>query len=493
MATTPTVVLLPVWGAGHLTPMLEAGSRLLACRGDHVLSLTVLVMPPPSQQQAAEVDAHLLREEAAAAAGHGHAIRFVRLPAVDPPTDHQGPVEFVSRVVRLHLPHVRSALSGLGCRVAAILLDLFCTEMLDVARDLAIPSYIYFTCNAAALSFFLRLPSLCAEVDGEFAAMDGAVDLPGLPPVPSSALPVIVMDRTKPCCDWYAYHGRRFTDANGGVVVNTAADLEPRALAAVAAGRCCAPGVPPPKLYPVGPIISFDSSPSPPPGDECVRWLDAQPAGSVVFLCFGSGGYFTAAQAHAAARGLERSGHRFLWVLRGPPAAPGDRRPTDGDLDELLPDGFLDRTKHRGLVWPTTAPQKAVLAHAAVGGFVTHCGWNSVLEALWHGVPMAAWPRYAEQHLNAFALVADVGAAVAMEVDRDRDNFVEAAELERAVRALVGGEDEEGRKAREKAKEMMAVCRRAVEDGGSSAAALKRLCDDIVFNSKCTVEVKQSS
>ncbi|GJN10273.1 hypothetical protein PR202_ga28352 [Eleusine coracana subsp. coracana] len=485
---TPTVVLLPVWGAGHLTPMLEAGRRLLSCRGDRALSLTVLVMPPPSQQQAAEVEAHLRREEEA----HVN-VRFLRLPAVEPPTDHQGPVEFVSRVVRLHLPHVRAALSTLGSSVAAILLDLFCTETLDVARDLAIPSYIYFTCNAAALSFFLRLPALCAEVDGEFAAMDGAVDLPGLPPVPPSALPVIVMDRTKPCCDWYAYHGRRFTDADGGVVVNTAADLEPRALAAVAAGRCCAPGVPPPKLYPVGPVISFGPSP-PPPDDECMRWLDAQPPGSVAFLCFGSGGYFTAAQAHAAARGLERSGHRFLWVLRGPPASPPhDRRPTDGDLAELLPEGFLARTKHRGLVWPTTAPQKAVLAHGAVGGFVTHCGWNSVLEALWHGVPMATWPRYAEQHLNAFALVADVGAAVAMDVDRERDNFVEAAELERAVRALMGGESEEGRKAREKAKEMMAKCRRAVEDGGSSAAALKRLCDDIVFNSKCTVALKQSS
>ncbi|TVU04066.1 hypothetical protein EJB05_50355, partial [Eragrostis curvula] len=98
---------------------------------------------------------------------------------------------------------------------------------------------------------------------------------------------------------------------------------------------------------------------------------------------------------------------------------------------------------------------------------------------------MAPWPLYAEQHLNAFALVADSGAAVAMRVDRGKGNFVEAAELERAVRELMGGGGEEGRKAREKAAEMMAVCRKAVEDGGSSAVTLKRLVDEI--NSKCAV------
>ena len=80
--------------------------------------------------------------------------------------------------------------------------------------------------------------------------------------------------------------------------------------------------------------------------------------------------------------------------------------------------------------------------------------------------------------LNAFELVSVMGVAAAMQVDRRRDNFVEAAELERAVRALMGGA-EEGRKAREKAAEMKAACRKAVEEGGSSYAALERLRDAI--------------
>jgi hypothetical protein len=89
-------------------------------------------------------------------------------------------------------------------------------------------------------------------------------------------------------------------------------------------------------------------------------------------------------------------------------------------------------------------------------------------------VPLVPWPLYAEQHLNAFELVSDVGVAVAMEVDRKRNNYVEAADLERAVRCLMDG-SEEGRKARGKAAKMKAACRKAVEDGGSSYAALQRL------------------
>ncbi|KAJ1288046.1 hypothetical protein BS78_02G058600 [Paspalum vaginatum] len=472
MAATPTVVLLPVWGAGHLMPMLEAGKRLLLASGA-ALSVTVLVMRPPTEQLASEVEGHVrcAQEDAAAT---GPDIRFHRLPAVDPPADSGGPVEFCSRAVQLHAPHVRAAVSALESPVAALVLDLFCTPLIDVARELAVPAYVYFTCNAAALSFFLRLPALCEEVDGEFGDMGGAADIPGLPPVPPLALPTPVMEKTKPECAWYAYHGGRFVDADG-IVVNTAAELERGVLAAIAGGRATRRR-PAPALYPVGPVICFPEPADPPHG--CVRWLRDQPPASVVFLCFGSGGYFTAAQAREAARGLERSGHRFLWVLRGAPA-PGERSPSDADLAEMLPEGFLERTRGRGLVWPTTAPQKEILAQAAVGGFVTHCGWNSIMESLWFGVPMAPWPLYAEQHLNAFALVAGMGVAVAMEVDRRRGNFVEAAELERAVRVLMG-DGEEGRNAREKAAEMQAACRKAVAGDGSSTAALKRLSNDII-------------
>ncbi|KAM0880228.1 hypothetical protein ACQ4PT_033731 [Festuca glaucescens] len=131
------------------------------------------------------------------------------------------------------------------------------------------------------------------------------------------------------------------------------------------------------------------------------------------------------------------------------------------------------------MVWPTRAPQKEILAHTAVGGFVTPGGWNSVLESLWFGVPMVPWPLYAEQHLNALTLVASMGVAVAMKVDRKMNNFVEASELERAVKTLMDGDSNDGRKAQETATELKAMCRKAVEKGGSSYSALGRLSEEM--------------
>uniref|UniRef100_A0A0D3GSG5 Uncharacterized protein n=1 Tax=Oryza barthii TaxID=65489 RepID=A0A0D3GSG5_9ORYZ len=134
---------------------------------------------------------------------------------------------------------------------------------------------------------------------------------------------------------------------------------------------------------------------------------------------------------------------------------------------------------------PAWAPQKDILAHAAVGGFVTHCGWNSVLESLWFGVPMATWPLYGEQHLNAFEAVASMGVAVELRRTTAKDgdaarSLVEAAEVERAVRRLMAPQGGGSSEAREKAAEVSAACRKAVEEGGSSHAALQRLVREIV-------------
>ncbi|XP_047067193.1 anthocyanidin 3-O-glucosyltransferase 2-like [Lolium rigidum] len=474
MASRPTVVLIPLWGSGHFMSALEAGKGLLAAAGG-AFSLTVLVMHAPTQAKAAEVEGHVRREAAL-----GLDIRFLQLPAVEHPTDCVDPVEFASRYVELHTPHVKAAIAGLApsSRAAAVVVDLFFTALFDVAHELALPAYVYFASPAAFLALMLRLPALREELTGPgFAEMEGAVDVPGLPPVPPSYMPACLVKSKIPSYDAFEYHGRRFMEARG-VIVNTTVELESSVLAAIADGRCV-PGRPAPALHAIGPVIWFETKENDQRRHECVRWLDAQPPASVVLLCFGSMGSHDAAQVREIAAGLERSGHRFLWVLRGSPVA-GTRHPTDANLDELLPQGFLEATAGRGLVWPAWAPQREILSHAAVGGFVTHCGWNSVLESLWFGVPMVPWPLYGEQHLNAFELVAGVGVAVALEMDRKKGFFVQAAELERAVRNLMDGGSEEGRKARAKVSETSAEFRRAVGDGGSSCTALQRLVGEIL-------------
>ncbi|KAL6656577.1 hypothetical protein ACP70R_004357 [Stipagrostis hirtigluma subsp. patula] len=465
-----TIVFLPYWASGHFMSMIESGKRMLGSSGG-ALSLTVLVMQAPTQAKASEVEEHVRREAAS-----GLDIRFLRLPAVEPPTDYVAVEEFNFRYIQLHERQVAEAIAGLASPVAAIAVDLFCTPLLDVAREVAVPRYVYFASTGAFLALMLRLPALRGELlaAGPGEAED-TVDVPGLPPVPRPYMPACLASTKAKNYECFEYYGRRFMEASG-IIVNSSVELEGGVLAAIADGRCV-PGRPAPPVHAIGPVIWFAAREEPHP-HKCVRWLDAQPPASVVLLCFGSGGFFDEAQVAEVAAGLERSGHRFLWVLRGAPAA-GSRHPTDADLDAALPVGFLESTKDRGLVWPAWAPQKEILAHPAVGGFVTHCGWNSVLESLWHGVPMVPWPLYGEQHLNAFELVAGMGVAVRLkEMDGGRF-FVEAAELERAVRGLMGG-TAEGREAREKAAEAKAACRRAVAEGGSSHAALRKLVREIV-------------
>ncbi|KAF8700321.1 hypothetical protein HU200_034253 [Digitaria exilis] len=466
-----TILFVPCWESGHFMSMVTAGKRMLDASGG-ALSLTVLVMRAPTAAKASEVDGHVRRE----AASGGLAIRFLNLPAVEPPTDYAASEEFNFRYIQRHAPHVEEAIAGLSSPVAAVVVDLFCTALLDVAAgELAVPRYVYFASTGAFLALMLRLPVLREHLN---ETTGGTVNVPGLPPVPMSYMPKCLTGSKIGNYEWFEHYGRRFMDTNA-IIINSSVELEGEVLAAITDGRCV-PGRPAPTIHAIGPVLWFAAAREQPQPHVCVQWLDTQPPGSVVFLCFGSKGFVDTAQVGEVAAGLERSGHRFLWVLRGPPVA-GSSLPTDADLDAMLPGGFVARTRGRGLVWPSWAPQKEVLAHPAVGGFVTHCGWNSTLESLWFGVPMVPWPLYGEQHLNAFELVRVMGVAVRLKDDMDggrAEPFVEAAELERAVRGVMGG-TEEGRKAREKAAEMKAACRNAVAEGGSSCVALRRLVSEI--------------
>lgn len=153
------------------------------------------------------------------------------------------------------------------------------------------------------------------------------------------------------------------------------------------------------------------------------------------------------------------------------------------NLEEILPKGFLDRTVEIGKIisW---APQVAVLKSPAIGAFVTHCGWNSILESLWFGVPMVAWPIYAEQQFNAFHMVEELCLAAEVRKEYRRDflagepEIVTAEEIERGIKCAM----EQDSKMRKRVMEMKDKLHVALVDGGSSNAALKKFVQDVVEN-----------
>ncbi|GLJ47404.1 hypothetical protein SUGI_1000440 [Cryptomeria japonica] len=196
---------------------------------------------------------------------------------------------------------------------------------------------------------------------------------------------------------------------------------------------------------------------------------------------FGSLGVFSREQITDLAIGLEASSHRFVWVLRG--YKSGDSSSLETDISQLLPEGFKSRTWDRGLVVLNWAPQVPVLSHPSTGGFLSHCGWNSTLESVCHGVPMIAWPLAAEQGMNKVTLVKQFN--VAIDLKMDNKGFVKREQVERSVRELMEGE--EGRKAREEMKELKDQAKMAAMEGGSTIKATARVAADL---SASTLTVK---
>ncbi|CAL5377411.1 unnamed protein product [Camellia sinensis] len=208
---------------------------------------------------------------------------------------------------------------------------------------------------------------------------------------------------------------------------------------------------------------------------ECLTWLASKKPNSVLYVCFGSLSNFSTAQLREIAMGLEASGQQFIWVVR-----------KEKTKEEWLPEGFEKQLEGRGLIIWGWAPQVLILDHEAIGGFMTHCGWNSVLEGLTAGVPLITWPLFAEQFSNE-KLVTDilkVGVAVGAQEwcqwPDDTKIYVKREDIEKAAAQLMVGEEAEEMRSRAHAQGDMA--KKAVAKGGSSYSDLSALIEEMKLN-----------
>ncbi|KAF8025516.1 hypothetical protein BT93_F2371 [Corymbia citriodora subsp. variegata] len=463
------IVLYTYPEIGHIISMVELG-KLILCRHSDRFSITVLLT-------VGFVDSPSISSYIDSISRSHPSISFRRLPpvSVDPANPPRSFIAVAFEFMRKNSANVRQSLQDISASstVRALIIDVFCTSALPTAKELNIPTYYFFTSGASALAAFLYFPRLFERSTKSFKDQDGVVlEFPGLPSLKAAQMPEAVLDQDDPAYGEIFYSCDQLAKADG-ILVNTFEALEPKAVELIASG-VCVPDAPTPPVYCIGPLIADESSRA---GDstvggqqDCLSWLDKQPRKSVVFLCFGSRGRFSAEQIKEVAIGLEKSSHRFLWVVKNPSGQQGGSG--DVDLEALMPEGFLERTKERGLVVRSWAPQVAVLRKEAVGGFVTHCGWNSVLEAVAAGVALVAWPLYAEQHMNRNHLVHLMEMAISVE-QRDGDRFVSGDEVERAVRELM--ESDSGRELREKSWAMREKAAEALGGSGSSTEALAKL------------------
>ncbi|XP_071732503.1 anthocyanidin 3-O-glucosyltransferase 2-like [Rutidosis leptorrhynchoides] len=470
--TVAKLIFIPDPGVGHIMSTIEV-AKLLVNR-DHRLSITILIIKPPTSDFGSAITTHiesLVKKTM-------DRISFIELPQDDtlPVWDSKAPFTFYEEFIKSHCKYVRHIVADMisqpgSCRVSGFVIDMFCTSMMDVANEFNIPTYVFFTSNAAFLGFYLYVQRLVNDQNQdvvELSHSDTEIAIQGfVTPVPTKVFWPIV--RTKEGLEYVLSSALKLGQAKA-IMVNSFLELETHAF------KSLSDDISIPSVYPVGPILNLEGG-----DDDIITWLDSQPPSSVVFLCFGSKGCFDEIQVKEIAHALEQSGHRFLWSLRRPPSDQTSKVPGEyEDPRVVLPEGFLERTVGIGKVigW---APQVTVLAHRAVGGFVSHCGWNSLLESLWFGVPTATWPIYAEQHMNAFEMVAELGLAVEITLDYENDlcnakadKFVVPAQvIESSIRKVM--EDNE---LRAKVKEMCEKSRAAVVEGGSSYASVGRLIQD---------------
>ena len=216
------------------------------------------------------------------------------------------------------------------------------------------------------------------------------------------------------------------------------------------------------KVWAVGPLDQttiFENR------DKCLilEWLDKQEPYSVLYMSFGTTVTLSNEEIKELAIGLEHSKVKFIWVLRDADKAnifsnEEERRPQ-------LPNGFEERMKGMGMVVREWVPQVNVLRHPAIGGFMSHCGWNSCVESLTMGVPVVAWPMHSDQPFNAVLItkLLKVGVAV-MEWGQRDESLVTSLMISRAVRKLM--DSKEGDEIRKRAEEMGNAVKRSVTEGG---------------------------
>ncbi|KAL4645031.1 hypothetical protein ACB092_02G207100 [Castanea dentata] len=417
MSSKPHATLLSSPGLWHLIPVLELGKRLVT---HHNFQVTVLVI-----------------------------------------ASHSSPAE--SQVIESAMPAFRSSISAMNSRLTILIADLFGTEFFPIADEFQMLKYVYIASNAWFLAMFVYSPILDKEVEGEYEDQKEPFIIPGCRSLRPHNVIEAMQDRNN---QQYHEHIRTGIEIplGDGILLNIWEDLEPTTLAALRDESLLGQVAKVP-IYTVGPLkrsIGSISSTS-----QLFEWLDKQPSESVIYVSFGSGGSLSYEQTIELAWGLEMSQQRFIWVVR-PPATKGADAAFftvgsgENDVSEYLSQGFLSRTHKLGVVVPMWAPQVDFLSHDS----------NSTIESITNGVPMIAWPLYAEQRMNATLLNEEFGVAVRSKVLPTKE-VVGREEIETMVRKIM----ESLNVIRARVKQLKCDAEKALSEGCSSYNQLSQVKD----------------
>ncbi|VVB04605.1 unnamed protein product [Arabis nemorensis] len=434
------IVLVPLPLQGHITPMMQLG-QALNLKG---FSITV------AQGEFDQV----------CSSQHFPGFQFVTIPESIPVSQLErfGPVEFLIKLNKTSEASFKDCIAQLllqqGNDIACIIYDdlmYFCGA---AAKEFNLQSIIFSTTSASHKVCITVLSKLDAEkflIDMEDHKVQDMV-VENLHPVRYKDLPTSGMEPLERFIDLCTEKSNKRTAF--ALIVNTVTCLESSSVTRLQKELGIA-------VYPLGPlhIASSINSSLLEEDMSCIEWLNKQKARSVIYISLGSIVLMESKEVLEMAWGLCNSNQPFLWVIR-----PGSVLGSEGI--ESLPEKVSKMVSERGYIMKQ-APQIEVLGHPAVGGFWSHCGWNSILESIVGGVPMICRPFKGEQKLNAMYIesVWRIGFKVEGEVER--------GVVERAVKRLIV--DEKGVGMRERVLVLKEKIEASVKSGGSSYNALDEL------------------
>ncbi|WOL18929.1 hypothetical protein Cni_G27726 [Canna indica] len=461
--SSPHFVLIPWPAQGHMLPMSDIG-RMLATHG---ATVTLITSP---------VNAARLRATVDRLAASGLRIRFVplRFPAaeaglpegcetLDAIPSRDLIVNFFAAFRLLKRPlidYLRAHSPSPSCFITGA--GQAWTD--EVAREFNAPRFVF---NGYSCLSLLAIENLFRHKTHELvSSLTEPFALPGLPhriEIARSQLPRHFQN--DPRFEKMVKEVRDADLSSDGFVVNSFDELE----VGYAESLAKATGK---KVWMIGPValcnqarpdMASRGNTAAVDEEDCLRWLNSQQPRSVIYVSFGSMASFSPPQLMELGAGLLSSNRPFVWVVK-----------VGSSWTEEMEAWVAERIEGNSkcLLIKGWAPQLMMLSNPAIGGFLTHCGWNSTLEGVSAGVPMITWPLFSEQFLNEKLSVEVLGIGVSLGVQKptewlkvEEDGVVVGREeVAEAVERLMGGG--EGR--RRRANVLREKARRAVEEGGSS-------------------------
>ncbi|KAK9940872.1 hypothetical protein M0R45_017512 [Rubus argutus] len=443
--TTCHVVALPYPGRGHINPMMNLCKFLVSKKHDMLVTFVV------TEEWHGFIGSDPKPDN----------IRFATLPNVIPSEigrakDFPGFVEAVN--TKLQEPFER-LLDRLEPEASVIVVDPYVVWAVRVGNNRNIPVASLWTMSASVFSVLHHFELL--KENGHFPADvsvrgDEVIDyIPGISTTRMADLPTVFHEDGQQVLN-RALEGVSSAYKAQYLLSTSVYELEPQAFDTLKA-KFSSP------VYPIGPSIPYVELSKTAHGNglDYLQWLDFQPKGSVLYISLGSFLSVSKAQMDEIVAGVKNSGVRFLWVARG-------------DASRLK-DGVGDM----GLVVPW-CDQLRVLCHSSVGGFLSHCGWNSTQEAVYAGLPVLTCPIFWDQIPNGKQIVEDwkIGYTVKKKKVGGED-LVTREEIAELVQRFMDVESNEGKEMRKRAKQLQETCQGAIAKGGSSDANLDAFIKDI--------------